>query len=72
MKRLALSLLVAVVGYVLGAVAGYVLIAQLSPNTHDRSVEAAMTAVLVTGPVAALVAFAVAMIRLRRRAPVIQ
>lgn len=72
MKRLALSLVVAVGAYAVGAVAGYVLIAQLSANTHDRSAEAAMTAVLVTGPLAALVAFAVAMVRLRKSPRAVQ
>ena len=67
MKRFLLSLLAAVAGYVAGAVAGYVLIDQVSPNTHDRSVEAAMTAALVTGPLGAVIAFAVTMISLRKR-----
>ena len=66
MKRFLLSVLVAAAGYIVGAVAGYVLIGQLSPNSHDRSVEAAMTAAFVTGPLGALVAFAAGMIYFRK------
>jgi uncharacterized membrane protein len=52
-----------VVGYLAGAVAGYLLVTAASSNTHDRSGEAAMTAVFVAGPVASLIAGIVALVR---------
>ena len=59
MRRFFLSLLCAVAGYPLAAFAGYFLIQWLSTNTHDRSVEAAMTAAFVFGPLGAVIAFVV-------------
>ncbi len=53
-------------GYLCFAVAGYFLVGLLSSNTHDRSVEAAMTSVFVLGPLGALVAIVVGIIRSRR------
>lgn len=44
----------AVAGYLVAAPLGYGLVTQLSSNTHDRSVEAAMTAVFVLGPAGGL------------------
>ncbi|HEV8501832.1 MAG TPA: hypothetical protein VGR63_09635 [Casimicrobiaceae bacterium] len=57
MKRFAIGLLCAIVGYVAIAVAGYFLVSLFSPNMHDRSVEAAMTAAFVFGPIGAILAF---------------
>jgi Na+/proline symporter len=57
MKRLATGVLCALVGYVAIAAAGYFLVSQFSPNMHDRSVEAAMTAAFVFGPIGAILAF---------------
>jgi len=54
MKRLAVALLLAIVGYGVLAVIGYGAISLLSSNTHDRSLEAAMTAAFVFGPVGAV------------------
>ena len=65
MKRFALSVVAAAAGYVLGAVGGYFLINALSSNTHDRSVEAAMTSAFLTGPAGAIVAFVAGMIYFR-------
>ena len=42
-------------GYAVGAGIGAGMIALLSSNTHDKSVEIAMTAAFVTGPLGALV-----------------
>jgi len=58
---------VAVLGYVLGAVGGGFLISALSSNTHDRSVEAAMTGAFVTGPLIAVVGFIVGFVRSKRK-----
>lgn len=41
-------------GYVLAAVIGFGLVQVLSANRHDRSVEAAMTALFVAGPLGAI------------------
>jgi len=62
MKRFALSLLCAICGYLVSAVLGYFLIGQFSSNTHDLSVEAAMTSAFVFGPLGAVLAFVVAFI----------
>jgi prepilin signal peptidase PulO-like enzyme (type II secretory pathway) len=56
-KPLVRGLLWAVAGYPLGALAGYFAVQWLSSNSHDRSVEAAMTAVFVAGPLLAVIAF---------------
>jgi hypothetical protein len=45
----------AVAGYVVAAPLGYGLVTQLSSNTHDPGVEAAMTAAFVLGPAGAVV-----------------
>jgi hypothetical protein len=50
-------------GYLIGAIAGYFAIAALSSNTHDRSVEAAMTGIFILGPVGAILAFVAGAIR---------
>ena len=67
MKRFGIALLFAIVGYLVAAVAGYFLVVQLSSNSHDRSVEAAMTSAFVFGPLGAVVAFIVGFIRGGRR-----
>ena len=59
MKRVAIGLLCAVGGYAIAAIAGYFVIDWFSSNTHDRSVEAAMTSVFVLGPLGAVVGFVV-------------
>lgn len=45
----------AVAGYLVAVPIGYGLVTLLSSNTHDRGVEAAMTAVFVLGPAGAVV-----------------
>jgi hypothetical protein len=57
MRRLVIGLLCGAGGYLLAAFAGYWLITWLSSNAHDRSVEAAMTAAFVCGPIGALIGF---------------
>jgi len=63
MKRFGLALLYAIGGYLVAAVAGYFLNGQFSSNTHDRSVEAAMTSAFVFGPLGAVAAFVVGLVR---------
>jgi hypothetical protein len=67
MKRAGVVALYAIGGYVSFAVAGYLLVSVLSSNTHDRSVEAAMTSTFVLGPLGALVAMVVGVIRTGRK-----
>lgn len=56
MKTFGLSVLAAVVGYVVGLFGGMLLVETLSSNSHDRSVEAAMTGAFIVGPLVAVVA----------------
>ena len=63
MKRLGTALLYAIVAYVVAALAGYLLVQQLSSNVHDRAVEAAMTGAFVVGPLGAIVGFVVGLVR---------
>jgi phosphotransferase system glucose/maltose/N-acetylglucosamine-specific IIC component len=63
MKRFAVGLLCAIASYLIAAFVGYFLIDWLSPNTHDRSVEAAVTSAFVVGPLGAIVGFVLGVIR---------
>ena len=62
MRRFGLGLAGAVGGYLLGALVGYLLIGTFSGNTHDRSVEAAMTGAFVVGPFGAVIGFVVGVV----------
>lgn len=66
MRRFGIGLLWAAGGYLVVAVLSCFLVLWLSTNTHDRSVEAAMTSVFVYGPLGALVAFVVGFARAGR------
>lgn len=55
MPRMLAIFLFAVIGFVLGAITGYFLISTFSSNSHDVSVEAAMTGIFVFGPLGALI-----------------
>ena len=68
MKTFGLAVLTAIGGYVVGLGSGILLIETLSSNTHDRSVEAAMTGALVCGPLMAAVSVVVLLIWRSRRA----
>jgi hypothetical protein len=65
--RIGTALLWGVAFYAAGFALGMGLVSEFSPNVHDRSVEAAMTAAFVTGPIAALAG--VVLGALRSRAP---
>ncbi|GMW02307.1 MAG: hypothetical protein AMXMBFR84_34430 [Candidatus Hydrogenedentota bacterium] len=66
-KAFLIALLAGAGGYILGLVGGSALVMQLSSNTHDRSLEAAMTGAFIFGPVAAIGTFAVAFVILATR-----
>ena len=66
MRLLGFGLLYAIGGYVLGALLGYLLVQMLSGNTHDRELEAVMTAVFFVGPLTAVVAGVIGAIRAGR------
>ena len=55
MRRFFGALIGLVVGYPLFALIGYWAIQRLSDNHHDRSVEAAMTAMFAFGPAGAVI-----------------
>ena len=58
-RRWVIALLGAVGGYFVAALLGYALTDLLSSNTHDRAVEAAMTAAFVWGPLGSISGFIV-------------
>lgn len=65
MSKLLRALFGLVLGYVAGAGLGYMAITLLSTNTHDKALEAAMTAAFVAGPVGAVVGVILALLRRR-------
>ena len=52
---------------IIAAVASYFLVLLFSTNLHDREVEAAMTSAFFFGPIGALLAFVIGVIRSGRR-----
>ena len=63
LRRIGIGSACAIAGYIVGAVLGYFLIEGFSSNTHDRSVEAAMTGAFAVGPLFALIGFTVGFVR---------
>ncbi len=57
LKRSLVGCLAGVMGYPLGFGVGLLLVSAFSSNTHDRSLEAAMTGAFVVGPLFAVVGF---------------
>ena len=64
MKTVGLSLLAGVIGYIVGLFGGMIMVNILSSNTHDRSVEAAMTGAFFIGPLVAVLAFIITLVYL--------
>jgi hypothetical protein len=62
LRRFGFGMLWAVPAYLVGAFGGY-LVSLLSSNTHDRSLEAAMTGAFVLGPLSAVAGVVVGAIR---------
>jgi hypothetical protein len=67
MKRIIGALIGLIAGYLAGAGAGAVLVQLLSTNSHDKSVELAMTALLVTGPIGALIGLVIGLVAAGKR-----
>ena len=55
MSRIGWGLVGLVAGYLLGAGGGATLVQLFSTNTHDKSLELAMTSLLVAGPIGAVI-----------------
>lgn len=55
MLRFIRAILCMLLGFAIGAIACAVLISLFSGNTHDKSVEMAMTAAFVGGPIGAII-----------------
>ncbi len=66
MRMLLFALAGVLAGYLVGAFGGGLLIDALSANTHDRSVEAAMTGAFVSGPLGAVVGLIAALLLARK------
>lgn len=69
LKRFILALVLAIPFYLAGAFGGGMLVYQLSSNSHDRDMEAAMTGAFALGPAAALVGILVVLFWPRRTVP---
>jgi hypothetical protein len=67
LRRLGSGILWSAVFYVLGAVAGELLVVAISPNTHDLAVEAAMTSLFVIGPIAGFLGLILGVSRSRKQ-----
>ena len=63
MRRVGIGLLYALIGFIVAAPLTGLLVSQLSSNTHDVSVEAAMTAIFVGGPLGAVLGFVIGFVR---------
>jgi hypothetical protein len=69
LRRIGLSFLAALAGYLVGAFGGGWLVGTFS-GSADRSVEAAMTGAFVYGPAAACAAFIITLLLTGRSRPV--
>ena len=66
-RRLGLAFVVALAAYLGGAAAGGWLVATLTSNTHDASLEGVMTGAFVIGPLVSIVAFVITFVSTRPR-----
>ncbi len=64
--RALISIASLIAGYLIGAFGGGWLISILSPNTHDRAMEAAMSGAFITGPIGAAIGLVAALALTRR------
>ena len=68
MGRLGRGLLGLIGGYFVGVALGVLLVSAFSTNTHDKSMEVAMTAAFVTGPIVAIVGLVAGLVWRKRPA----
>jgi len=66
LRRVGFGILWGIVGYLCGAFGGGLLVSQMSSNTFDLDVEAAMTGAFVTGPLVGVIAFIIGAVRAGR------
>ena len=66
-RRRGIACVVALAAYIGGAVAGGWLVASMTSNTHDASLEGVMTGAFIIGPLLSLVAFVIAFVSTRPR-----
>jgi hypothetical protein len=66
-KIFGLALLAAIGGYIIGLFGGMIAINLFSSNTHDKSLEAAMTSAFFIGPLVAVLAFVLTLVYLLGR-----
>lgn len=66
MRRFGFCLAGLIAGYIIGAGLGAAAIQLFSANTHDKSVELAMTSAFVAGPIGALIGAVVGWMRGRK------
>lgn len=67
LKSLGGAVLCGVAGYFVGMSSGMALVYALSPNPHDKDLEAAMTGAFFVGPLVAVLCFFGALLVLWRR-----
>lgn len=67
MRRLLISSTVGVASYFAGLFCTLALLPLMSGNTHDGSVEAAMTGAFISGPISALAGLAVSFLTVKKR-----
>ena len=68
MSRIVRIILGLVLGFAAGTAIGATLISLFSGNTHDKSVEMAMTSIFVTGPIGAIIGLLAGLLWARRSA----
>ena len=66
MRRIGFCLAGLIAGYLIGAGLGAAAIQVLSSNTHDKSMEIAMTSAFFTGPIGAVIGVVVGWMRGRK------
>ncbi|MCS6294465.1 MAG: hypothetical protein H8J66_15455 [Nitrospira sp.] len=69
MKTFGVALLAAILGYIVGLFGTMAAIELFSSNTHDKSMEAAMTGAFVGGPLMAAVSVVVILVLRRKPRP---
>lgn len=67
MRRVLYSVIGLVGGYLSGAATGMTVITLFSGNTHDKALEAVMTAAFVVGPIGAVLGLLTGLALARRR-----